>query len=145
MTLVTKNMDFWNFGLWTLKMAHSVTNWPKDRNYFFRFWCRVKPVWLLLQVIINSTFDCPIKIILQFIFSYDSLTIYDGNSNASTSLGVYCGDSIPASHISSSNEMLIHFHTDNSVGKSGFRIEYNPKSKLNFFCWNMKPLDLHSN
>ena len=42
-------------------------------------------------------------------------------------LGVYCGTSIPPSHISSSNKILIHFQTDDIVTKSGgFRMEYNP-------------------
>ena len=83
-----------------------------------------------LFLVIFNTFDCPIKISVRFIFSYDSLTIYDGSSNASTILGVYCGNSTQASHTSSSNEMLIHFQTDPSVEKSGFRIEYYPNSKL---------------
>ena len=45
-------------------------------------------------------------------------------------IGKYCGDSIPSSHISSSNKILIHFKTnyyDNS--DSGFKLEYNPKGE----------------
>ena len=63
-------------------------------------------------------------------FSWDSLTIYDGASSTSSKMGKYCGDSIPPSHISSSNKILIHFKTDHYDGKNnGFKMEYNPKGK----------------
>ena len=69
--------------------------------------------------------------IIQYIFknnfSYDSLTIYDGDSSASPMLGEYCGTTIPPNHISSSNEMTIQFQTDGSVTKNGFMLEYNPQ------------------
>ena len=61
-----------------------------------------------------------------FFFSYDSLTIYDGASNTSPIMGKYCGDSVPPSHVSSSNQILVHFQSDWSVAKSGFKMEYNP-------------------
>ena len=62
--------------------------------------------------------------------SYDSLTIYDGGSSTSPSMGKYCGDSIPPSHASSSNEILIHFETDIYNGNNhGFKMEYNPTGK----------------
>ena len=71
-------------------------------------------------------------------FSGDSLTIYDGGSSTSTMgypnmMGRYCGFSIPPSHISSSsNEILIHFKTDdNDVDDFGFKMEYNPSCKQN--------------
>ena len=41
-------------------------------------------------------------------------------------IGKYCGDSIPPSHVSSSNEVLIHFQSDGSVTYGGFKMEYNP-------------------
>ena len=65
----------------------------------------------------------------MFFFSYDSLTIYDGGSSTSSMMGKYCGDSIPPSHVSSSNEVLIHFHSDEYVTETGFKIEYNPTGK----------------
>ena len=61
-------------------------------------------------------------------FSYDSLTIYDGGSSTSPMMGKYCGNSIPPSHVSSSNEILIQFQSDeyeDDIG-GGFQIEYNP-------------------
>ena len=42
---------------------------------------------------------------------------------------MYCGSSIPPSHLSSSNEMLIHFQSDYSVPGAGFKMEYNPTGK----------------
>ena len=59
-------------------------------------------------------------------FSYDSLTIYDGGSSTSVMTGKYCGDLIPPSHISSSNEVLVTFQSDGSVTYGGFKMEYNP-------------------
>ena len=42
-------------------------------------------------------------------------------------MGRYCGDSIPPSHVSSSNEILIHFEADWYNGNNyGFKMEYNP-------------------
>ena len=78
-----------------------------------------------------------------FLFSLDSLTIYDGDSSTSPMMGKYCGDSIPPSHVSSSNEVLIHFQSDGSVKRAGFKMEYNPsgeekdinsKKKLEISC-----------
>ena len=69
------------------------------------------------------------KINNLFLFSWDSLTIYDGDSSTSSMMGKYCGDSIPPSHVSSSNEILIHFRSDGIVTRPGFKIEYNPTGK----------------
>ena len=63
-------------------------------------------------------------------FSYDSLTIYDGGSSTSSMMGKYCGDSTPPSHVSASNEILIHFETDIYNGNNhGFKMEYHPTGK----------------
>ena len=60
-------------------------------------------------------------------FSWDALTIYDSASSTSSSMmGKYCGDSIPPSHVSSSNEVLIYFQTSGDVTETGFKMEYNP-------------------
>ena len=40
-------------------------------------------------------------------------------------MGKYC-NSIPPSHVSSSNEVLIKFQSDGSVTEAGFQMEYNP-------------------
>ena len=58
------------------------------------------------------------------------MTIYDGASSTSSMMGKYCGNSIPPSHVSSSNEVLIQFKSDGSgVPRAGFKLEYNPTSK----------------
>ena len=44
-------------------------------------------------------------------------------------IGKYCGDSIPPSHISSSNEVSIYFQSDVSVTSAGFKMEYNPSGE----------------
>ena len=63
-------------------------------------------------------------------FSYEALTIYDGGSNTSPIIGKYCGNSVPTSQTSSSNEIYVQFKTnyyDNDDG--GFKLEYHPYSK----------------
>ena len=57
-------------------------------------------------------------------FSYDSLTLYDGDSTSAPMIGEYCGNSIPNNQKSSTNSVLIHFKSDPSVTKSGFKLKY---------------------
>ena len=64
------------------------------------------------------------------------MTIYDGGSSISAMMGMYCGDSIPPRHVSSSNVILIHFQTDGSVRYAGFKMEYNPMGKQNTLVQN---------
>ena len=73
--------------------------------------------------------------------NHDYLRLYDGDSNSSPMLGQYSGNSIPQSHISSSNKLFIHFQS-NEIGPpgyygtgAGFKLEYHPSSKIfkNFF------------
>ena len=59
-------------------------------------------------------------------FSNDYVTLYDGSLSTSPMMGKYCGDSIPPSHVSSSNEILIQFQSDGSITYNGFKMEYNP-------------------
>ena len=63
-------------------------------------------------------------------FSFDSVTIYDGTSIQSPSLGEHCGNSIPTSLVSTSNQLFLLFKTDFSVDGKGFMIEYSPASRL---------------
>ena len=81
-------------------------------------------------------FHCPISRNKIFIFRLDSLTLYDGDSIGSPMLGKYCGVSIPPSHISSSNKILVHFQSDGSITHTGFRIEYNPTGKQHISIQN---------
>ena len=69
-----------------------------------------------------------------YFFSYDFLVMYDGGLSTSLMMGKYCGYSIPPSHVSSSNEVLIQFQSDegaNGILYSGFKMEYNPTGKQN--------------
>ena len=72
-----------------------------------------------------------------YFFSCDSLTIYDGGSSTSPMMGKYCGDSIPPSHVSSSNKVLIHFLSDTMNTYSGFQMEYNPTGMKNTSILNI--------
>ena len=72
-------------------------------------------------------------------FSCDSLTIYDGDSIIAQSIidshdyyyddydnsYDYYGSSVPTSFISSTNSVLIHFESDESINRPGFQLEYN--------------------
>ena len=62
-------------------------------------------------------------------FSYDFLSIYDGDSSTSYMLGKYCGNSIPNSTVSSNNEVLIQFHSNGYGTEAGFKMEYHPIGK----------------
>ena len=63
--------------------------------------------------------------ILNLNFSFDSLTLYDGDSNSALMIGkINCGSLIPNNQKSSTNSVLIHFKSDPSVTKSGFKLKY---------------------
>ena len=65
-----------------------------------------------------------------FDFRFDSLIIYDGDSNTSPMLGnPYCGDSLPPSQTSSRNQLFFHFYSDESGTSTGFKLEYIATSK----------------
>ena len=67
------------------------------------------------------------------IFRRDVLTIYDGGSKSSPLIEKYEGRfSILPSQVSSGNEIFIHFKTDRSNTNTGFKLQYNPYSKLHF-------------
>ena len=82
--------------------------------------------------------------IISLHFSYDSLTIYDGDSTSSPILGTYCGNTIPPTHISSGNEVLVHFDTDSSATRTGFQLEHQQLSMLKFdrTCFSSKFLNV---
>ena len=60
--------------------------------------------------------------------SYDSLILYDGDSNTAPIIGYYCGNLIPFNEISSTNKVLIHFYSDEAVTYPGFKLEYHQYS-----------------
>ena len=65
-------------------------------------------------------------------FRHDSLSIYDGGSIESPMFGRYCGDSIPTDKVSTTNQIFIHFKTNEFVTLPGFQLEYRESSK--FVC-----------
>ena len=74
-------------------------------------------------------------------FRYDFVTIYDGASTSYPILGPYCGDTIPPDHISSRRSLLVHFHSDSSVTRSGFQLEHhklNTKGKKIGKVWSLQ-------
>ena len=61
--------------------------------------------------------------------SWEFVALYDGDSKLNSEVGRYCGQSIPPSQVSSTNKMLITFHSfgnDGFVNGNGFKLEYNP-------------------
>ncbi|XP_028412675.1 uncharacterized protein LOC114535596 [Dendronephthya gigantea] len=73
------------------------------------------------------------NILLQFSFFslesasscvYDYLDVYDGDSATATRLGRFCGNQLPRSLVSSGPKLFMVFHTDFSVTKQGFALNY---------------------
>ena len=64
-------------------------------------------------------------------YSYDFLTIYDGDSRSSNIIGDFCGNSLPSKKIiSSSHELLIRFRTSWYGFAGGFKLEYSLSSEI---------------
>ena len=57
-------------------------------------------------------------------FSYDYIEVYDGNEELSDKLGKFCGTTKPSPFVSSGNELLLKFHSDDTVNWKGFRAVY---------------------
>lgn len=69
------------------------------------------------------------RINLSFLFLateeiYDYIKIYDGTSTSSTLLATVSGTVAPNDIVSSSNNVLVTFHSDGSVNSLGFTIDY---------------------
>ena len=61
------------------------------------------------------------------------MTIYDGDLDKASKVEDFCGDNKPFGHIgfkSTTNKMHIHFHSDHTMGKPGFKLKYYSYSKL---------------
>ena len=54
--------------------------------------------------------------------------MYDGGSMTSPMIGEYC-DSTPPDIITTSNEIFVHFYTNELNTDIGFKLMYNPTSK----------------
>ena len=55
---------------------------------------------------------------------YDYVEVFDGPDSSSTSLGRYCGHSLPPSVKPSSNEIIIRKVSDFSITDDGFMFNY---------------------
>jgi hypothetical protein len=56
---------------------------------------------------------------------YDSIEVFDGDTNESDKrFGKYCGANVPPVVVSSSNELLVHFVSDDTTARRGFRASY---------------------
>ncbi|CAH1246046.1 OVCH1 [Branchiostoma lanceolatum] len=56
---------------------------------------------------------------------YDYVKVYDGPSTSSSVLGTFCGSSLPARVVSSTNVMTVRFVSDSSITETGFVAAYN--------------------
>ncbi|KAL3308697.1 Dorsal-ventral patterning tolloid-like protein 1 [Cichlidogyrus casuarinus] len=56
--------------------------------------------------------------------SYDQLLVHAGPVNNQKRVGSYCGSEIPGLINSESNIMMVEFHSDDTVERSGFKAEY---------------------
>lgn len=55
---------------------------------------------------------------------YDSVAVYDGDSQTDTLLGRWCGREQPASIVSKSNKLLVVLSTDRNEAHRGFTASY---------------------
>ena len=67
----------------------------------------------------------------------DWLKIFDGETDASPMLGLYCGNLIPPMHISSGNAIFIRFETNVVDTGLGFKMEYHATSKPNLINFEL--------
>ena len=54
----------------------------------------------------------------------DYISLYDGGSTFFPMLGRYCGYILPPNHVSSGNQLLIRFKSENHLSSDGFKIVY---------------------
>ncbi|KAI8501685.1 hypothetical protein Bbelb_209560 [Branchiostoma belcheri] len=59
---------------------------------------------------------------------YDYLKVFEGY-NTSAVLGTFCGDTLPSAVRTVDNVMKIHFHTDHSEQRTGFKAKYSMVKK----------------
>ena len=55
---------------------------------------------------------------------YDSVAVYDGNSQMDPLLGRWCGGEHPPSVTSKANKLLVVLNTDRNVARKGFSAAY---------------------
>ena len=60
---------------------------------------------------------------------HDFVEAHDGPLITNHSLGQFCGEHAPFSLNSTSNVMLLRFHSDSSVNRKGFQLTYTADSE----------------
>lgn len=68
----------------------------------------------------------------------DVVTIYDGENEEATVLGIFSGNEIPETITSTGNKLYVTFSSDLTIHASGFKAEYT--SKFHKFCSNLVSL-----
>ena len=95
---------------------------------------------------IVSLETCIIRnILLKFYFwSYDFLTIYDGDTIFDNQIDKVTGDSLPNSYnvLSTYSKLLLIFESDESETRFGFSIQYEASKLLSYCLYQI--LELHS-
>ncbi|KAK2563539.1 Matrilin-2 [Acropora cervicornis] len=61
---------------------------------------------------------------------YDHIEVFDGSVSTASSLGKFCGNTKPALIRSTSNELLLKFHSDQSITRPGFVASYTAESPV---------------
>ena len=51
--------------------------------------------------------------------------MYDGSNANAPWKGTFCGNKKPADIVSKGRSMFVHFNSDNTITKAGFRIQYS--------------------
>ena len=65
-------------------------------------------------------------------YSFDWVEIYDGGNSSSTLIGgKMCGHKLPPPILSSTNEILIKFKSDETEERSGYKIRMEAVGKTN--------------
>jgi len=96
-----------------------------------------------LRIYGDSRITCNMKIRVQLLafnfpdYNGDFLAVYDGNSTSSPLKGIYHTFHQPPNIFhSTTNEMLIHFHSDEHLG-GNFRLSFVRVQNLNFETWSL--------
>ena len=71
------------------------------------------------------------------------MEIHEGGDEEAPLVGRYCGNTLPAQHISSGNEVYVRFKTDHSISGTGFRIRYDLGKRYSIFQRTIRYIPIH--
>ena len=127
----------------TLKAHFGSFKFPLDRGFKFVFYTLIFPLIWHAGKFWRKCCSSVLTILKIYNHFSDTLTLYDGISEASPLLAKHCGGSIPPTNYSQTNMAFIHFQSGGSVTGTGFELEYTPSSK--FYCTKMSIIFLFLN